>query len=281
MTQLGIINKIIPFSAVDGPGCRTAVFLQGCNFNCQYCHNPETISRCRLCGTCVEHCPTGAIRIKNERMEYKKEKCIDCDTCLKVCPHNSSPKTVRYTPRELVEKISINIPFIRGVTFSGGECTLQREFLKESALLLKEKGLDVLLDSNGTFSLEEMMPLLEQIEGVMLDIKAFAPEDHIRVTQKENSIVLKNAVELAKIGKLKEVRTVIVPELFDTKNTVLETAKLLHTYNKQSEIQYKLISYRPIGVRKEKAIYSVPDKKYMEELKEIVHSYGFKKIVIT
>ena len=28
------VNKIIPFSAVDGPGNRTAVFVQGCNFNC-------------------------------------------------------------------------------------------------------------------------------------------------------------------------------------------------------------------------------------------------------
>ena len=29
------VNKIIPFSAVDGPGNRTAVFVQGCNFNCR------------------------------------------------------------------------------------------------------------------------------------------------------------------------------------------------------------------------------------------------------
>ena len=36
------VNKIIPFSSVDGPGNRTAVFVQGCNFNCHYCHNPET-----------------------------------------------------------------------------------------------------------------------------------------------------------------------------------------------------------------------------------------------
>ena len=36
------VNKIIPFSSVDGPGNRTAIFLQGCNINCLYCHNPET-----------------------------------------------------------------------------------------------------------------------------------------------------------------------------------------------------------------------------------------------
>ena len=54
------VNKIIPFSAVDGPGNRTAVFLQGCNFDCRYCHNPETRNLCRNCGSCVEKCPKGA-----------------------------------------------------------------------------------------------------------------------------------------------------------------------------------------------------------------------------
>ena len=32
------VNKIIPVSVVDGPGNRTAVFLQGCNISCAYCH---------------------------------------------------------------------------------------------------------------------------------------------------------------------------------------------------------------------------------------------------
>ena len=33
------INKIIPLSVVDGPGCRTSVFVQGCNIACAYCHS--------------------------------------------------------------------------------------------------------------------------------------------------------------------------------------------------------------------------------------------------
>ena len=37
------INKIIPISTVDGIGARVSIFTQGCNINCLYCHNPETI----------------------------------------------------------------------------------------------------------------------------------------------------------------------------------------------------------------------------------------------
>lgn len=38
---MALINKIIPFSCVDGPGNRMVIFFQGCNFKCLYCHNPE------------------------------------------------------------------------------------------------------------------------------------------------------------------------------------------------------------------------------------------------
>lgn len=38
----GRINSIYTGSALDGPGIRTVVFLQGCPLRCIYCHNPET-----------------------------------------------------------------------------------------------------------------------------------------------------------------------------------------------------------------------------------------------
>ena len=51
------INKIIPFSNVDGPGNRMAIFFQDCPFSCLYCHNPETINECINCGKCEKVCP--------------------------------------------------------------------------------------------------------------------------------------------------------------------------------------------------------------------------------
>lgn len=274
------INKIIPFSSVDGPGNRTAIFLQGCNFDCKYCHNPETRNHCINCMDCVKSCSAHALKAENNKVVFLPEKCIGCDNCIRICKHGATPRIIRLTSEETFKKISENIPFIRGVTFSGGECMLYPDFLREVFTLCKKSGLGTLIDSNGSVNFENMEELLNVTDGVMLDVKAYDPSDHINVTAVKNDIVLKNAVFLAKRGKLFEVRTVVVPGLFDCRNTVYETSKLLSPFLNISNIRYKIIKYRENGVRREYRSYKTPSDMEMSELEKTARENGFNDIVI-
>ena len=102
------VNKIIPFSSVDGPGNRTAIFLQACNLDCKYCHNPETRALCIHCGDCIPGCPTKAIYWEEGRIAFSPEKCIGCDQCIHACTHNASPRIRRMSAKEVFQEASKN-----------------------------------------------------------------------------------------------------------------------------------------------------------------------------
>ena len=276
-----VVNRIIPFSSVDGPGNRTAIFLQGCNINCKYCHNPETRKMCVQCGICVKKCPAGALSMGADgTVKFDPAKCVQCDTCIHVCPNDSSPKTFEMTPEEVYERVKKQIPFIRGISVSGGECMLQPEFLTELFRLARKDGLGTLIDSNGMVPFEDYPELMEVADGVMLDIKAFEAEEHKKVTGYTNEMVLRNAVYLAKTSKLYEVRAVIVPGLYDTEKSVREIGDFLAPYLEINDIRVKIIAYRPMGVREEYSHFQVPGQDYLAYLGKIMEEKGFTHVTL-
>ena len=46
-------------------------------------------SKCKGCTTCLHHCPTEAIRIKDNKAVIDQERCIDCGECIRRCPHKA------------------------------------------------------------------------------------------------------------------------------------------------------------------------------------------------
>lgn len=292
------VNKIIPVSMVDGPGNRTSIFLQKCNIACDYCHNPETQRMCINCGICVNKCPVGALSIvsgnfvnagsfaseedpksKKGKVVWDPEKCISCDTCIKVCPHFASPKIKWMNAREVIEEVKKNIPFIRGITVSGGECLLYPEFLTELFTFAKEERLTCLIDHNGTVDLSDYPDLLEVTDGVMLDIKSWDGDRFNRLTGGDNSLVQNNLLTLAEANKLEEIRIVCLQDEVDAEEIIRQIPLVLNKANK--DIRLKLIKFRNNGVKGRLANTKTPGDEYMEELRKLAEENDFTNIVIT
>lgn len=271
------VNRILPFSSVDGPGNRTAIFLQGCNFNCLYCHNPETINPCNHCGICVKACKYNALFVYEGEVVWDKTLCENCDACLKNCPRNSSPKAIEMTLEQVLVEIKKTRSFISGITVSGGECTLQSEFLIELFKEVKMLGLTTFVDTNGSIPLYENEALLKVMDMAMLDVKSYNEEEHKMLTGMSNQVVLKNLKELAKQNKLYEVRTVIVPETLDNYSTVDRVSKQIAEIN--PDIRYKIIKYRTNGVRTGILNSYTPSWEIIKELIGLANSNGCNNVI--
>lgn len=275
------LNKIIKFSNVDGPGNRMAIFFQGCNFNCLYCHNPETINMCNSCGKCISICPTHSLlQDSSGKVIWNKDTCINCDLCFKNCERDSTPKVQEVEVSDLLEEIRKVRPFIKGITVSGGECSLRYKFLIELFKQVKEQWpeLTCFIDTNGSLDLsqKEYEEFVSLTDFFMLDIKGWDKEEHLKMVKFENTNPIKNLEYLKNIGKLYEVRTVVIPNLLNNENIIKKVSEII----KNTDIKYKIIKYRNIGVR-EKNINRLtsPSDKYLEKLQDIAKEFKIQTII--
>lgn len=172
-----------------------------------------------------------------------------------------------------------NMPFIRGVTVSGGECTMHRDFCFELAGLCNAEGLNFLLDSNGSYAFYEDPELTDRIDGVMLDVKSWNEEQHISLTGRSGADVRSNLSYLAKRGKLEEVRTVVIPNAMDPEETICGVCEVLR--GPAPDTRYKIIKYRPMGVREPyRSTLESPTDDYMRSLEKMAWNMGILNTVL-
>ena len=73
-------------------------------------------SKCTGCTTCLRHCPTEAIRIRNGSACIDSLRCIDCGECIRVCPQKAK-KAVCGTAADMKKfkwKIALPAPTLYG-----------------------------------------------------------------------------------------------------------------------------------------------------------------------
>ncbi|MDQ1245925.1 MAG: hypothetical protein QG597_292 [Actinomycetota bacterium] len=141
---------------------------------------------------------------------------LDCLAC-----HN--PQTIplrsahaqELTVDDLMERVRQSMPYISGVTVSGGEATLQHEFVLDWFSELKGSRdtarLSTLIDTNGTATQATWEALAPVTDGVMVDLKVLDDGRHRELTGHSNAAVRESISFLAGTGLLYEVRLLLVP----------------------------------------------------------------------
>ena len=111
-----------------------------------------------------------------------------------------------------------------GFTLSGGEPLMQDRFAARLFTAAKSLGIHTALDTNGYLGERLSDNELEQIDVVLLDIKAWNPERHRHLTGKEVGPVLDFARRLAERKRTVWLRYVLVPGLTDDENDINQIA---------------------------------------------------------
>ncbi|MEA3502168.1 MAG: YjjW family glycine radical enzyme activase [Actinomycetota bacterium] len=277
------LNRVLRFSTVDGPGNRFVIFVQGCNFNCVNCHNPYTIADCNHCGLCVQPCPETALTLEpGPTVVVDRVLCTDCDVCIEVCPFDATPLSYEASVGELIGQIRDTAKFISGVTVSGGEATLQPDFLFDLFSAIKAAPdlahLTTLVDTNGSAPLALWDKLAPVMDGAMVDLKALDEITHIKLTGAANGSVLESIRHLASIDRLSEVRLLIMPGYNDDGASIRNTTSWLHSVD--PDMRIVVIGFRNHGVRPGLEYLTEADSESVELISERVREAGFNDVVV-
>lgn len=206
----------------DGPGLRLVVFLQGCNFRCLYCANPDTIDA------------------KGESTETSLDEIVRMAVSQKAFFGKKG-----------------------GVTFSGGEPTLQAKALIPLFRRLKEQGIHICVDTNGSIWNDDVEELLQLTDLVLLDIKEFNNLRHQHLTERSNEQTIRTATWLEEKGKPFWLRYVLVPGYSSFEEDIRALGEHFKDYQMIQRIE--ILPYHTLGVHK----YEAMGKEYkLKGLKE-------------
>jgi pyruvate formate lyase activating enzyme len=182
---------------------------------------------------------------------------VFCQGCNLDCLACHNPTTIPGWSRtanlrsvdDLLAEVHRVAPFLSGITVSGGEPTLQLDFLV--ALLTRVKAdlprLTTLVDSNGTLGVEGWERLGPCLDGAMIDLKAADADLHRRLTGHGNAAVIESLRWLARHGLLAEVRLLVIPGVTDTPAHLARYAEVIGGID--PEVRLRLMGFRHRGVR--------------------------------
>jgi pyruvate formate lyase activating enzyme len=289
----GHILQIQNYSVNDGDGIRTVLFFAGCPLRCAWCANPEGYTMknrifysapdCLGCSACTNICP---LKIDNNlNSQEKRAVCTGCGKCTTVCPAEARKNTVSdYTVQEILSVLEKQLVFFRnsggGVTYSGGECTMQLDFLNELADKVYDRGIPQAMETSGFFDFNEVRHVIDLMDLIFIDIKHMDSRIHLRYTGVPNDRILDT---ISRLGAEKNNIVIRVPVIMgvngDDENIVRTAAFVKHMVR---EPKMELLPYHHLGDEKyirlgyplPSAGFCTPTPEELERLRRLAEREG-------
>lgn len=230
-----ILQKGFNYSQ-DGPGNRLVYHLQGCNFRCKWCSNPESM------------------------------------------PMNN-PKAKDYSVDELAGEIERSRMMFfdgGGVTFTGGECTLQADELIELLKKLREMNISTAIETNGSSS--RLTEIAEYVDYLIVDFKHFDNDAHKKWIGTSNTQVMKNISELIASGRELHLRIPLINGVNDNADGFCDFFMGKNT----EKIDVEILPYHEFGKDKWTTEYEITDgfvsAEAVKEFTKKLNQIGIKTI---
>jgi pyruvate formate lyase activating enzyme len=135
-----------------------------------------------------------------------------------------------------------------GITFSGGEPTMQAKELLPLYTRLKEEGINICIDTNGGAWNNDIEELLRQTDLVLLDCKQFNNARHESLTGRSNEQTLKTAQWLEDNDKPFWLRYVLVPGISDFEEDIRALGEHFKGYKMLKRVE--ILPYHTLGKHK-------------------------------
>src|SRR5664279_5195538 len=256
------VFNIQKYSLHDGNGVRTNIFFKGCPLHCSWCNNPEGIDSspslmfdertCRKFGLCLSYGNGVTISEKNELL-IRRDLITDPAVYSNVCPAKAlivsgEEKSIA----DILHEIEKDIPFYNmsggGVTLTGGEPLLQGPDLIELIRILKEKEINVSVETSLHLPWEILEKYIHLVDTFLADLKHLDADKFLKYTGGNSALILENFKKLDKTGVKFVVRVPVIPEFNFSTVELTNIIDFASGLNNASEINF--IPYHSLAKEK-------------------------------